>query len=64
MHYELKMFNTGQITLPKKWRSRFPTDRFVAEESENALVIRPLFSPNEKNRSIVAAIAGTLSPEE
>lgn len=64
MHHELKMFNTGQITLPKKWRSRFPTNRFVAEESENALVIRPLFAPDEKNRDIVVTIAQTLSPEE
>jgi len=42
MQYALSMFNTGQITLPKKWRIRFDTTKFVAEETEEGLLIKPL----------------------
>jgi len=36
------MFNTGQITLPKKWRERYPdTKKFLAEETEDGLLIKP-----------------------
>lgn len=28
--YTLNMFNTGQVTLPKKWREQFQTNKFVA----------------------------------
>ena len=38
----LKMFGTGQITLPKNWRKQFNTDRFLARTDGNRLVIEPL----------------------
>ncbi len=38
----LKMFGTGQITLPKAWRNRFKTRQFVAREEGRRLVIEPL----------------------
>lgn len=44
--HTLKMFNTGQITLPKSWREKFGTNLFVAKESEEGLLIKPL-QPNE-----------------
>jgi len=34
MNYTLKSFNTGQITLPKKWRNKFDTKNFIATETE------------------------------
>jgi bifunctional DNA-binding transcriptional regulator/antitoxin component of YhaV-PrlF toxin-antitoxin module len=42
MIYTLKLFNTGQITLPKIWRDRFDTDHFIAEEKDDGLLIKPL----------------------
>lgn len=42
MNYALSMFNTGQITLPKKWREKFDTKKFLAEETEEGLLIKPL----------------------
>lgn len=42
MNYTLSMFNTGQITLPKKWRTKFKTDKFVAQETSGGLLIKPL----------------------
>ena len=42
MPYTLSMFNTGQITLPKKWRSQFNTKKFVAQETSKGLLIQPL----------------------
>ncbi len=42
MTYTLKSFNTGQITLPKAWRSRFDTKIFLAEETDKWLLIKPL----------------------
>jgi len=42
MQYALSMFNTGQITLPKKWRIRFDTTKFMAEETHDGLLIKPL----------------------
>ena len=44
--HTLKMFNSGQITLPKSWREKFPTKSFLAEESEDGLLIKPL-NPSE-----------------
>jgi len=38
----LKMFGTGQITLPKSWRKQFKTDRFLARSDGKRLVIEPL----------------------
>jgi hypothetical protein len=42
MIYSLKLFNTGQITLPKAWRIKFNTKNFIAEETENGLLIKPI----------------------
>jgi len=33
INYTLKSFNSGQITLPKKWRDKFATKNFVAVET-------------------------------
>ena len=43
MTYLLKLFNTGQITLPKVWRSQFPTSNFTAIETPEWLLIKPFF---------------------
>lgn len=42
MLHSLKMFNTGQITLPKSWRSKYDTQNFIAEETPEGLLITPL----------------------
>jgi len=42
MIYTLSMFNTGQITLPKSWRTKYKTNKFVAEEIKDGLLIKPL----------------------
>ena len=42
MIYTLSMFNTGQITLPKKWRDKFKTKKFIAEETDEGLLIKPI----------------------
>ena len=42
MNYTLKLFNTGQVTLPKKWRERYNTKLFLAEETSEGLLIRPV----------------------
>jgi bifunctional DNA-binding transcriptional regulator/antitoxin component of YhaV-PrlF toxin-antitoxin module len=47
MIYTLKSFNTGQITLPKVWRSKFNTKNFVAEEREDGLLIKPIENLND-----------------
>lgn len=55
----LKMFNTGQMTLPKKWRSKFETSHFVAKETKDGLLIMPLIDEdfvayeNEKEAGII-----------
>jgi len=36
------MFNSGQVTLPKKWREQFDTRKFIAEETTEGLLIKPL----------------------
>jgi bifunctional DNA-binding transcriptional regulator/antitoxin component of YhaV-PrlF toxin-antitoxin module len=38
----LKQFGKGQVTLPKKWRDQFDTDYFLAEETPQGLLIKPL----------------------
>lgn len=48
MIYTLKSFNTGQITLPKKWRDRFKTSIFIAEEKNGGLFIKPIIKDNNK----------------
>ncbi|PVV54767.1 hypothetical protein DD829_17435 [Chryseobacterium sp. HMWF035] len=42
MLHSLKMFNTGQITLPKAWRSKYNTQNFLAEETPEGLLITPI----------------------
>lgn len=42
MIYTLSMFNTGQITLPKVWREKHETKKFLAEETEEGLLIKPI----------------------
>ncbi|MCF2221046.1 AbrB/MazE/SpoVT family DNA-binding domain-containing protein [Chryseobacterium sp. PS-8] len=42
MLHSLKMFNTGQITLPKAWRSKYNTQNFIARETSEGLLITPL----------------------
>ena len=38
----LKVCDTGQITLPKKWRSKFKTDRFKAVMNGNKIILEPV----------------------
>ncbi|MBI2448301.1 AbrB/MazE/SpoVT family DNA-binding domain-containing protein [Candidatus Microgenomates bacterium] len=40
--FTLKVFNTGQVTLPKTWRDKVATKHFLAEETEEGLLIKPL----------------------
>ncbi len=42
MTYALTSFNTGQITLPKKWRDKVGTKTFMAEERDGWLFLRPI----------------------
>lgn len=53
MNYTLNMFNSGQVTLPKKWREQFATDKFIARAEGNRLVIEPINTMNPWDRSIV-----------
>lgn len=45
--HSLKMFNTGQITLPKSWRERFKTKHFVAKETKKGLLIQPMLQDED-----------------
>lgn len=38
----LKIFGTGQITLPKEWRDKVQTMYFIAEETPRGLLLKPL----------------------
>jgi len=40
--YVLSMFNTGQVTLPKKWRDKYPAKKYIARPQGNKLVLEPL----------------------
>jgi len=42
MTYSLKSFNTGQVTLPKKWRDKQSTKHFIARETREWLLISPV----------------------
>ena len=44
--FTLNLFNTGQITLPKKWREQFSTKKFIAKETKEGLIIKPIFDDN------------------
>lgn len=37
-----KIFGTGQVTLPKKWRDKINTKNVVIEEVPQGLLIKPL----------------------
>lgn len=37
-----KIFGTGQITLPKKWRQQIQTNNVIIEEIPQGLLIKPL----------------------
>ena len=38
----LKVFGTGQVTLPKAWRKQYKTDHYIAQETPQGLLIKPL----------------------
>lgn len=38
----LKMFGTGQVTLPKEWRKKFKTTQFLARMEGRRLIIEPV----------------------
>ena len=40
--YTFTLFNTGQVTLPKAWREQFDTRHFLAKETEEGLLVKPL----------------------
>ncbi|MDD3303236.1 MAG: AbrB/MazE/SpoVT family DNA-binding domain-containing protein [Candidatus Gracilibacteria bacterium] len=42
MNHTLKLFNTGQVTLPKSWRNKYNTKVFLAEETDKGLLIKPI----------------------
>lgn len=37
-----KIFGTGQITLPKQWRTKMKTNNVIIEEVPQGLLIKPL----------------------
>lgn len=37
-----KIFGTGQVTLPKKWRDKFKTKHVIIEEVPQGLLVKPL----------------------
>lgn len=37
-----KIFGTGQITLPKRWRAKMKTKNVIIEEVPQGLLIKPL----------------------
>lgn len=38
----LKLFGTGQVTLPKKWRTQFKTKYYTAMIEDNKIILMPL----------------------
>jgi len=52
MNYPLKMFNSGQVTLPKKWREQYDTHSFIAEETSEGLLIKPILANFTSEKSI------------
>lgn len=38
----LKVFGKGQVTLPKAWRDKVKTEYFVAEETPQGLLLKPI----------------------
>ncbi|MCQ4138778.1 hypothetical protein NOM92_02600 [Chryseobacterium sp. EO14] len=54
--YTLKSFNSGQVTLPKKWRDQFDTDLFIADETKEGLLIKPILgnSPAQTSEKTIS----------
>ena len=50
MTYILSMFNTGQVTLPKKWRDKNPAKKYIARPQGNKLIIEPFDTTPEQLR--------------
>lgn len=46
--YTLKKFNTGQITLPKRWRDKFDTTNFIGKETKEGLLIKPILETKKE----------------
>lgn len=42
MIYTLSMYGQGVITLPKAWREKTKTKKFIAREQGNQLILEPL----------------------
>lgn len=40
--FTLKMFGTGQITVPKIWRDEFATTHFQAQRIKQGVLLRPV----------------------
>lgn len=38
----MKIFGTGQVTLPKTWREKTGAKYFIAEETPQGLLIKPI----------------------
>ena len=45
--YTLNLFNTWQVTLPKKWRERYKTKRFIAKDTKYGLIIKPILEADD-----------------
>lgn len=40
--YTLNMYGQGVVTLPKAWREKMKTNKFIAREQGNKLILEPL----------------------
>ncbi|MBI3618953.1 AbrB/MazE/SpoVT family DNA-binding domain-containing protein [Candidatus Peregrinibacteria bacterium] len=49
----LKSTERGQITLPKKWRSRFQTDTYFVQMHDDRIVIAPFHVQNATDEEII-----------
>ena len=38
----LKVFGTGQVTIPKEWRDKFSVNHFRATETEKGILLEPV----------------------
>ena len=64
MKYDLKMFNTGQVTIPKKWRNQFQTARFTATETSGWLLIKPVLEKQYDEKVVAHNLATLLEVDE
>ncbi len=66
--FTLNLFNTWQVTLPKKWRDKFDTKKFIATETTQWLVIRPLLDEQavyyENSEGFGVYCENGMNPEE